>query len=204
MRTMLTCAKSISSSARAAGRAAGHGAEEFAPVAVKSAGTRIDQAFIGSCANGTLDDLALAARVLAGRKVSPQARASSSRPASQTVYREALRAGAIATLSKRARSSRHPTCGACGGGHMGVLGPERNVHHREHAQLQGPHGRPELEGLHGVAGDRRGFGDHGRHHRSPASSCTDERAGDEIHRKSLEISPTTSTPISSCRTARST
>ena len=87
------------------------------------AGTRIDQAFIGSCANGTLDDLALAARVLAGRKVSPQTRLIVT-PGSQYVYREALRAGVIATLAEAGAVITNPTCGACGGGHMGVLGPE--------------------------------------------------------------------------------
>ena len=87
------------------------------------AGTRIDQAFIGSCANGTLDDLELAARVLAGRKVSSKTRLIVT-PASQQVYLHALRAGIIATLAEAGAVITNPTCGACGGGHMGVLGPE--------------------------------------------------------------------------------
>jgi len=87
------------------------------------AGTRIDQAFIGSCANGTLDDLAIAARVLAGRKVSPKTRLIVT-PASQQVYLKALREGIIATLAEAGAVITNPTCGACGGGHMGVLGPD--------------------------------------------------------------------------------
>ena len=87
------------------------------------AGTRIDQAFIGSCANGTLEDLELAARVLSGRKVSSKARLIVT-PASQQVYLHALRAGIIATLAEAGAVITNPTCGACGGGHMGVLGPE--------------------------------------------------------------------------------
>jgi len=87
------------------------------------AGTHIDQAFIGSCANGTLDDLAIAARVLAGRKVSPKTRLIVT-PASQQVYLKALREGIIATLAEAGAVITNPTCGACGGGHMGVLGPE--------------------------------------------------------------------------------
>ncbi len=87
------------------------------------AGTRIDQAFIGSCANGTLDDLTLAARVLAGRKVSPKTRLIIT-PGSMHVYREALRTGVIATLAEAGAVITNPTCGACGGGHMGVLGPD--------------------------------------------------------------------------------
>jgi 3-isopropylmalate/(R)-2-methylmalate dehydratase large subunit len=87
------------------------------------AGTHVDQAFIGSCANGTLDDLTLAARVLAGRKVSPKTRLIIT-PGSQYVYLEALRSGVIATLVEAGAVITNPTCGACGGGHMGVLGPD--------------------------------------------------------------------------------
>jgi 3-isopropylmalate/(R)-2-methylmalate dehydratase large subunit len=87
------------------------------------AGTKIDQAFIGSCANGTVDDLALAARVLAGRKVSAKTRLIIT-PGSQRVYLDAVRSGVIATLVEAGAVITNPTCGACGGGHMGVLGPE--------------------------------------------------------------------------------
>jgi 3-isopropylmalate/(R)-2-methylmalate dehydratase large subunit len=87
------------------------------------AGTRVDQAFIGSCANGTLDDLTLAARVLAGRKVSSKTRLIVT-PGSQHVYLQALRSGVIATLVEAGAVITNPTCGACGGGHMGVVGPD--------------------------------------------------------------------------------
>ncbi len=87
------------------------------------AGTKVDQAFIGSCANGTLDDLTLAAQVLSGRKVSPKTRLLIT-PGSMYVYREALRTGVIATLAEAGAVITNPTCGACGGGHMGVLGPD--------------------------------------------------------------------------------
>jgi 3-isopropylmalate/(R)-2-methylmalate dehydratase large subunit len=87
------------------------------------AGTRVDQAFIGSCANGTLEDLEIAARVLAGRKVSPRTRLIVT-PASQHVYRQALHAGVITVLAEAGAVVAPPTCGACGGGHMGVLGPD--------------------------------------------------------------------------------
>ena len=86
-------------------------------------GTRVDQAFIGSCANGTLDDLTLAARVLAGRKVSSKTRLIVT-PGSQHVYLQALKSGVIATLVEAGAVVTNPTCGACGGGHMGVLGPD--------------------------------------------------------------------------------
>ena len=88
-----------------------------------TAGTRIDQAYIGSCANGTLDDLEIAARVVKGRRVATGTRFIVV-PASQTVYRDALRSGAIQTLVDAGATIAPPTCGACGGGHMGVLAPE--------------------------------------------------------------------------------
>ena len=92
------------------------------PVA-DAAGTRIDQAFIGSCANGTLDDLALAAEVLAGRQVASHTRLIIT-PGSQTVYRDALRQGILATLAEAGAVITTPNCGACGGGSMGLLGPD--------------------------------------------------------------------------------
>ena len=85
-------------------------------------GTVIHQAFIGSCANGTLDDLQLAATILKGRQVSNKVRLIIT-PGSQTVYREALRLGIIETLMEAGAVVTPATCGACGGGHMGVLGP---------------------------------------------------------------------------------
>ena len=88
-----------------------------------TAGTRIDQAYIGSCANGTLDDLEIAARVVKGRSVAAGTRFIVV-PASQTVYRDAMRSGAIQTLIDAGAVIAPPTCGACGGGHMGVLAPE--------------------------------------------------------------------------------
>jgi len=85
-----------------------------------AAGTRIDQAFIGSCANGTLDDLELAAQVVKGRRVAAGTRLIVI-PASATVYRDAVRSGAIQALADAGAMIAPPTCGACGGGHMGVL-----------------------------------------------------------------------------------
>lgn len=84
-------------------------------------GVAIDQAYIGSCANGNLDDLAIAARVVAGRRVAPGVRFLVT-PGSQRVYREALKAGYIETLMDAGAVVTNATCGACGGGHMGVLG----------------------------------------------------------------------------------
>jgi 3-isopropylmalate/(R)-2-methylmalate dehydratase large subunit len=89
----------------------------------KAAGTRIDQAYIGSCANGTQDDIELAARVVRGRRVASGVRFIVT-PASQTVYRDMVASGAVQVLIEAGAMIAPPTCGACGGGHMGVLGPD--------------------------------------------------------------------------------
>ena len=86
------------------------------------AGQRIDQAFIGSCANGTLDDFAVAAKIVAGRRVAPGVRLIVT-PGSQAIYRAALAAGYVATLAEAGAVVTAATCGACVGMHMGVLGP---------------------------------------------------------------------------------
>ncbi len=85
------------------------------------AGTAIDQAFIGSCANGTIDDLESAARVLGGRQVAKGTRLIVT-PGSQTIYLQAAQRGILAALVEAGAVVTNPTCGACGGGHLGVLG----------------------------------------------------------------------------------
>lgn len=95
--------------------------ENSRPVAA-AAGTRIDQAFIGSCANGTMDDLELAARILRGKRVAPGVRLIVT-PGSQNVFREATRAGIVGALVEAGAVVTPSTCGACGGGHLGILGP---------------------------------------------------------------------------------
>lgn len=82
----------------------------------------IDQAFIGSCANGKLSDLADAARVLAGRRVHDGVRLLVT-PASQAVYLDAVKQGYVATLVEAGAVVTSSTCGACYGGHMGLLAP---------------------------------------------------------------------------------
>src|SRR5581483_5466665 len=86
------------------------------------AGQKIDQAFIGSCANGTLDDLAVAAKVVAGRKVARGTRFIVT-PGTQAIYRAALKAGYVEALLDAGAVVTPATCGACWGGHMGTLGP---------------------------------------------------------------------------------
>ncbi len=86
-------------------------------------GVKIDQAYIGSCTNGRLEDLRLAARIVKGRKVKPDVRAIVV-PASQEVYRDALREGLIDIFLQAGVLVCNPTCGACIGAHMGVISEE--------------------------------------------------------------------------------
>ena len=86
-------------------------------------GTKIDQAFIGACTNGRLEDLRIAARILKGRKVSKYTKAIII-PASQEVYKAALREGLIEIFTEAGAVVGPPTCGPCMEAHMGILGPD--------------------------------------------------------------------------------
>jgi 3-isopropylmalate/(R)-2-methylmalate dehydratase large subunit len=83
------------------------------------AGTPINQAFLGTCTNGRLEDLAMAAKVIKGRHVA-KGRRFIVIPASSEVYLEALRAGYIETFIEAGAVVESPGCGPCMGNHMGV------------------------------------------------------------------------------------
>jgi 3-isopropylmalate/(R)-2-methylmalate dehydratase large subunit len=81
----------------------------------------IDQAYLGSCTNGRIEDLRVAAKILRGRKVHPNVRMIVV-PATQEVYQQAIREGLVETFVEAGAFVSGPTCGACLGGYMGVLG----------------------------------------------------------------------------------
>jgi 3-isopropylmalate/(R)-2-methylmalate dehydratase large subunit len=81
---------------------------------------RIDQAVIGSCTNGRIEDLRVAARVLRGRKAARDVRLLVL-PATPSVYRAALEEGLLAVFLDAGSVIGPPTCGPCLGGHMGIL-----------------------------------------------------------------------------------
>ncbi len=85
------------------------------------AGTPLDQVFIGSCTNAKLDDLRVAARILRGKKVHPYTRLIVI-PASSWIWREAVKEGLMEIFAEAGAAVSTPTCGACFGGHMGILG----------------------------------------------------------------------------------
>jgi len=80
----------------------------------------IDQAFIGTCTNGRMEDLRVAARILRGKKIGRGVRAIVI-PASQSIYLESLREGLIETFVQAGAAVGNPNCGPCLGGHMGIL-----------------------------------------------------------------------------------
>jgi len=82
----------------------------------------VDQAFIGSCTNGRLEDLRLAAKLLEKSEVKKGVRMLVA-PASQEVYLEALQEGLIRTFVEAGAYVCNPTCGPCLGGHLGLLAP---------------------------------------------------------------------------------
>lgn len=81
---------------------------------------RIDQAVIGSCTNGRIDDLEQAAKIIAGRKIHPDVRAIII-PGTQEIYMEAMNRGYIAQFIEAGAVVSTPTCGPCLGGYMGIL-----------------------------------------------------------------------------------
>ncbi len=80
----------------------------------------IQQVVIGSCTNGRLEDMALAAKILKGRKVHSDVRAIII-PATQQIYKDCIKAGYIDTFIDAGCVVSTPTCGPCLGGHMGIL-----------------------------------------------------------------------------------
>ncbi|MDR7419901.1 MAG: 3-isopropylmalate dehydratase large subunit [Armatimonadota bacterium] len=86
----------------------------------EAAGVPVDQVFLGTCTNGRLEDLRVAARLLAGRKVHPRTRMLVI-PATPAIYRQALAEGLITTFIDAGATVSTSTCGPCIGGHMGVL-----------------------------------------------------------------------------------
>jgi len=107
-------------------------------------GLAIDQAFLGSCTNGRVEDLEEAARYLRGRKVHPRTRLLVG-PASRAVYEEASRRGILAELVAAGATVLPPGCGPCFGGHLGLLGDGERCIGTHNRNFQGRMGSPQAE-----------------------------------------------------------
>jgi 3-isopropylmalate/(R)-2-methylmalate dehydratase large subunit len=104
----------------------------------------IDQAVIGSCTNGRLDDLRVAARVLKGRKRAPFVRLIII-PATQEIYRQAMKEGLFDIFMDANAVISTPTCGPCLGGYMGILAKGEKCVSTTNRNFVGRMGHPQSE-----------------------------------------------------------
>ncbi len=105
---------------------------------------RIDQVFLGTCTNGRLDDLAIAANIMRGKSLHPQTRMVVV-PASREIYLEAMRLGYLETFIQAGASVGTPGCGPCIGRHYGVLAPGERALTTMNRNFTGRMGDPTAE-----------------------------------------------------------
>ena len=105
---------------------------------------QIDQVFLGTCTNGRLDDLAIAAGILQGKTIHPQTRMVVV-PASREIYLEAMRLGYLETFVQAGASVGTPGCGPCIGRHYGVLAPGERALTTMNRNFTGRMGDPTAE-----------------------------------------------------------
>ncbi len=110
----------------------------------EAVGTRIDQVYVGNCANGTMTDLRQTAEVLRGHTVHPNCRMIVV-PATQRIYREALQEGLLDLFVEAGAMVSTPTCGACFGGGMGVLAAGERAITTTNRNFRGRMGSPDAE-----------------------------------------------------------
>lgn len=107
-------------------------------------GVKVDQIVIGSCTNGRLDDLEVAAEILKGKQISKSVRMLVF-PASWRVYKEALKKGYIGTLVDAGAVIMNPGCGCCLGVHQGALGDGEVALSTTNRNFKGRMGNPNSE-----------------------------------------------------------
>ena len=105
---------------------------------------KLDQVVIGSCTNGRLSDLRVAARILRGKQIHPKLRCIII-PGTQRVYLDALREGLIESFVEAGAAVSTPTCGPCLGGHMGVLAAGERCLSTTNRNFVGRMGSPQSE-----------------------------------------------------------
>jgi len=107
-------------------------------------GTEIDQAFLGSCTNGRMEDLRIAAKILKNKKIHSNVRLIVI-PASKEIFKTALREGLIEIFIEAGAVVGNSTCGPCIGGHLGVLGEEEICVSSTNRNFVGRMGAPSSE-----------------------------------------------------------
>jgi 3-isopropylmalate/(R)-2-methylmalate dehydratase large subunit len=103
---------------------------------------KINQAFIGSCTNGRFEDLLQAHEIIKGKHIHPDVRMLVV-PASQDIFRAAVEAGIIGDLIDAGAMISNPSCAACFGGHIGLLGPGENGITTSNRNFRGRQGSPK-------------------------------------------------------------
>jgi 3-isopropylmalate/(R)-2-methylmalate dehydratase large subunit len=104
----------------------------------------IDQSVIGSCTNGRIEDLRVAAKILKGKKVHPYVRCIIF-PATQAIYLQAMKEGLVEIFIKSGAAVSTPTCGPCLGGHMGILAAGERAIATTNRNFVGRMGHPKSE-----------------------------------------------------------
>ena len=117
---------------------------DVAPVDELDAPVKIDQVYVGNCSNGTMTDLRQLASMLDGRRVAPGTRLIVV-PATQRILRQAVEEGIVDTVLAAGGMISPPTCGACFGGHMGILGPGETAVATTNRNFTGRMGDPDSE-----------------------------------------------------------
>ena len=107
-------------------------------------GVRLDQVFIGSCTNGRLEDLRIAAEVMEGQKISPHVKCIVT-PASNKIMEQAMEAGYIQTLVKAGALVTPPYCSFCEGRTMGLLSDNEVVLGTNNRNFLGRYGSPKAK-----------------------------------------------------------
>jgi 3-isopropylmalate/(R)-2-methylmalate dehydratase large subunit len=112
------------------------------PVGELAGRVKVDQVYVGNCSNGTITDLRQLAGVLRGRQVAPGVRLIVV-PATQRIYRDALREGLVDVFLDAGAMMSPPTCGACFGGHTGILAAGEVAVTTTNRNFRGRMGDPE-------------------------------------------------------------
>jgi len=120
-----------------------HAVDNVKPIS-EVEGVPVDQAFIGSCTNGRLEDLRLAAQFLRGKRIKDGVRMLIT-PVSQEVYLKALQEGLLEVFVEAGAYVCSPTCGACFGGHMGLLAPGETCISSSNRNFAGRMGSPQAK-----------------------------------------------------------
>jgi homoaconitase/3-isopropylmalate dehydratase large subunit len=107
-------------------------------------GTSIDQAVLGSCTNGRMEDLVVAEAILRGRKVSDSVRLIVV-PASREIYLQAIESGIISSFIRSGAIVVNPGCGPCLGAHQGALAAGERAITTTNRNFRGRMGSPEAE-----------------------------------------------------------